>query len=223
MSIRSAIVAALTCALLAPASALAANYPPPSDPGTPGKRPKHTKTLYVCKQKKWHRHRCFHKIQKAVTKAKRGDRIRVHNGRYREGVKIAGKKKAWLRLVGNRKNPRKVRIDSKGVKGPRAQNGILVQGANAVTVDGFSFRNYKGNGLFFVNVTGYVVNHVVAMGPKGVYGVYAFNSKGGQMLNSEAFYNKDAGFYIGARFRIGRNTDESFVPAPPNPKPSTKA
>jgi hypothetical protein len=27
--------------------------------------------------------------------------------------------------------------------------------------------------------------------------MYGFNSRGGQMLNSEAFYNKDAGFYIG--------------------------
>ena len=31
--------------------------------------------------------------------------------------------------------------------------------------------------------------------------------------------SKDAGFYAGARFRIGRCTDESFVPQPPNPKP----
>ena len=31
----------------------------------------------------------------------------------------------------------------------------------------------------------------------GVYGIYAFNSKGGTMRDSEAYYNNDAGFYIG--------------------------
>ena len=31
----------------------------------------------------------------------------------------------------------------------------------------------------------------------GVYGVYAFNTKGGEMSHSEAHYHSDAGFYIG--------------------------
>jgi hypothetical protein len=196
MTVRPAI-AALVCALLAPATALAASYPLPQDPEAPGKRPKHAHTLYVCKHKKTHGHRCVHKIQKAVNKAGRGDTIRISNGVYHEGVQIVGRKKAWLRLVGNRKSPRKVRIDSKGVSGPRAQNAVLVNSANQVTLDGLSVRNYKGNGVFLVNVTGYKVNHLVAMGPKGVYGIYAFNSKGGSMQNSETFYHNDGGFYVG--------------------------
>jgi hypothetical protein len=194
MSIRTAASAALACALLVPAGAAGAGYPGTHDPGSPGKRPKNTHTLKVCKTK--HRH-CYRTIQRAVKAAHRGDKIRVANGVYHEGVKISGRKKAFLRLIGNRRHPRRVRIDSRGVRGPRAQNGILVNGANQVTIDGFSARNYRGNGFFLINVVGYKLDHLVAMGPKGVYGVYAFNSKGGQILRSEAFYNKDAGFYIG--------------------------
>jgi hypothetical protein len=187
MSIRRAGTTALAVALLAPATAMAASYPPPSNPGGGTKSPKGGKTLKVCKNGK----RCFKTIQKAVNAAKAGDTIKVANGTYREGVHINGRKKAFLKLVGNTKNPRKVLLSKK------VQNSIIINGANGVTVDGFSAKNYKGNGFFAVNVTGYKFNHLVAMGPTGVYGVYGFNSKGGQILNSEAFYNKDAGFYIG--------------------------
>jgi hypothetical protein len=188
MRITRLAVAALTCALVAPAAALAQDYPPPADPGNPGKRPKDTKTLKVCKNKK----KCFKKINAAVKAAKPGDKIKVANGTYREAVQISGNKKRYLRLVGNPKNPEKVVLDKRG-----AQNAVIVNGANAVTVDGFTARNYKGNGFFVVNVTGYTLNHLRAEGPNGVYGIYAFNSKGGAIVNSEAFYHNDAGFYIG--------------------------
>jgi hypothetical protein len=193
MRIRTGAITALACALLAPATALAVDYPPASEPGGTTKAPKNGRTLKVCKKGK----RCFKTIQKAVNAAKPGDKIRIANGVYHEGVTIKGSKKSFLTLVGNTKNPRKVRIDSKGVHGAAAQNGVLIQGANGVTVDGMSARNYLGNGFFAVNVVGYTFNHVIGEGPKGVYGVYGFNSKGGQILNSEAFFNKDAGFYIG--------------------------
>jgi hypothetical protein len=47
-----------------------------------------------------------------------------------------------------------------------------------------------------VNADGYTFNHLVAQ-KSGVYGLYAFNAKGGTMSNSEAFYHNDAGFYVG--------------------------
>ena len=57
-------------------------------------------------------------------------------------------------------------------------------------------RNYKANGFFVVNAVGYKLTHLVAA-KSGVYGVYAFNSKGGEMSHSESYYHSDAGFYIG--------------------------
>jgi hypothetical protein len=191
MRIRMMGTSLAAAALLLPASAMAVDYPPPSDPGSPPTRPIHTHTLKVCKKKS-----CFKTIQKAVNKAKAGDTIKIAAGTYREGVKISGRKKAFLRLIGNPRKPRSVVIDSKGVKGAAAQNGVLINGANNVEVSGIYARHYKGNGFFAVNVTGYDFNHLVA-GYGGTYGVYAFNSKGGKITDSEAFYNNDAGFYVG--------------------------
>jgi hypothetical protein len=178
--------------LLVPASAMAVTYPPPSDPGKPGKRPTNTHTLKVCK----HGKKCFKTIQKAVNAAKKGDTIKVAAGTYHEGVKIAGQKKAYLRLIGNANKPRSVVIDSKGLKGAAAQNGVLINGTDFVEVSGIYARNYKGNGFFAVNSSSYDFNHLVA-GYGGAYGLYAFNSKGGRMTDSEAFYNNDSGFYVG--------------------------
>ena len=76
------------------------------------------------------------------------------------------------------------------------QNGIAVNAANEVTVDGFMARDYKSNGFFFTNLTGYTMNHLIAR-HTGVYGLYAFNTIGGRMLNSEAYYANDGSFYIG--------------------------
>ena len=178
--------------LTAPATAMAVDYPPPTDPGKPGKRPAHTHTLKVCKHGKG----CFRTIQKAVNKASKGDTIKVSTGVYREGVKITGRKKDWLRLIGNKSKPRSVVIESKGLKGSAAQNGVMINGSQNVEVAGFYARHYKGNGFFAVNSVSYDFNHLVA-GYGGAYGLYAFNSRGGRMTDSEGFYNNDSGFYVG--------------------------
>jgi hypothetical protein len=192
MRIRTGSTAALAIALLAPAAASAVSYPAPSNPGGTTTRPKHTKTWHVCKKGK----KCIKTIQGAVKKAKAGDTIRVANGTYREGVTISGRKKAFLTIVGNAKNPRKVVLEGKALKGVKAQNAIQINGANHVTLNGLFARHYKGNGFFAVNVDGYKLTNLIAE-QTGVYGIYAFNSKGGEMSNDEAYYNNDGGFYIG--------------------------
>ena len=188
---RAVPLAALTAAaLLAPAGASAQTYPKPQAPAPVKSKPKgpHT-TFTVCKSKR----RCdFTKIQKAVDKARAGDTIRVRDGVYREAVKILGPKKRYLRLVGNKAHPEKVLLRARG----SMQNGIWVNGANEVTVDGFMTRDYKSNGFFFTNLTGYTMNHLIAR-RTGVYGLYAFNTIGGRILNSEAYYANDGAFYIG--------------------------
>jgi hypothetical protein len=188
--LRILIAALAATALIAPAGASAQSYPKPQQPGPVQAKPKgphHTYT--VCKQKK----RCdFRTIQKAVDKAKAGDTVKVRSGVYREAVKINGSKKRFLRLVGNPAHPKKVVLRAKG----NMQNGVFVNHANEVTVDGFLARDYKSNGFFFTNLTGYTMNHLVAR-HTGVYGLYAFNTIGGTMKNSEAYYANDGAFYIG--------------------------
>src|SRR5829696_1339444 len=187
---RILLAALAAAALLAPAAASAQSYPKPQAPGKVQARPKGPHQTYtVCKNKR----RCdFTKIQKAVNKARAGDTIRVRNGVYREAVKVDGKKKRYLRLIGNARHPEKVLLRARG----SMQNGIFVNAANEVTVDGFMARGYKSNGFFFRNLNGYTMNHLVAR-QTGVYGLYAFNTIGGRMLNSEAYYVNDGAFYIG--------------------------
>jgi hypothetical protein len=179
-------------AVLVPAGASAQTYPPPQDPGKVQPKPKGPhKTLSVCKKK----HRCdFRSIQKAVNRARAGDTIRVRNGVYHEAVKIRGAKKRYLRIVGNPGKPQKVLLEGRQTKNP--QNAFFVDGADHVTIDGFMARHYLANGFFVTNVNGYTLNHLIAR-QTGVYGLYAFNSIGGRMLHSEAYYVNDGAFYIG--------------------------
>ena len=121
-----------------------------------------------------------------------GDTIKVKNGVYREAVRIDGRKKRYLKLVGNPKKPGKVVLEGNGKK----QNGIAVNDADEVSVSGFKARHYRANGFFFTNLNGYTMNHLVAQ-QTGVYGLYAFNTIGGRILNSEAYYVNDGAFYIG--------------------------
>src|SRR5215207_6782087 len=193
MRFRTAVAAAVMAALLAPVAALAQDpppsYPEPKDPGTVTPEPTGKgKTLTVCKKSSCK----YRTIQKAVNKAKAGDTVKVKPGKYKEAVRVKGAKKSYLTLVGNPKNPAKVILEGKGGK----QNGVFVDGADEVTVRGFKAQNYGANGFFFVNVVGYTARDLIAA-KTGVYGIYAFNSKGGTMRDSEAYYNNDAGFYIG--------------------------
>ncbi len=190
MRTRAAAIAALATGLLVPAAALAQDpsYPEPANPGkvTPAPQGK-GKTLRVCKQG------CrFSRIQAAVNKAKAGDTIKVKDGTYREAVRVRGARKSYLKLVGNPGAPEKVVLKGGGGR----QNGVLVDRADEVTVRGFEARDYAANGFFFANVVGYTARDLIAA-KTGVYGVYAFNSKGGTMRDSEAYSHSDAGFYIG--------------------------
>jgi hypothetical protein len=190
MRFRTAAVAALAAGLLIPAGALAQtpSYPEPKDPGKVAPKPSGKgKTRTVCKKG------CkFKTIQAAVNKSRKGDTVRIKNGTYREAVAVRGARKSYLKIIGNAKKPAKVVLDGRGKK----QNGFLVDGADEVTIRGIKTRNYAANGFFFVNVVGYTAQDLIAA-KTGVYGIYAFNSKGGTMRDSEAYYTSDAGFYIG--------------------------
>lgn len=174
---------------LAPA-AQAVDYPPPSKPSTIAKPKGPFHTLQVGKTKK------YKTIGAAVKAAKPGDTIKVANGTYHEGVQIKGSAKRYLKLIGNAADPKKVVLEGKGLTGIPAQNGVKIDGAAEVTVRGFTAQHYRANGFFVVNTTGYTLDRLRAM-LTGVYGVYAFNSRGGTMSNTEAAWNNDAGFYIG--------------------------
>ncbi len=188
-------LAAAAAVLAAAPAAQAVDYPPPSTPKGSTAKPKGPfHTLKVGKAKSYK----YKTIRAAVKAAKAGDTIKVANGTYKEGVQVKGASKRYLKFVGNTKSPSKVVLEGRGIPTTNigAQNGILVNGANAVSIRGFTAQHYRANGFFMVNVTGYTIDRVRAM-DTGAYGVYAFNSKGGTISNSEAAWNDDSGFYIG--------------------------
>lgn len=184
---------ATATALLTPVAAQAVTYPPPANPKATANKPKGPfKTHKVSKKAKG----AYRTIQAAVNAAKPGDTIRIADGTYREGVKVKGANKRYLKIIGNPAKPEKVVIDGKGLKGVAAQQAIQVDGANEVGIQGIKAKNFRANGFFVVNVVGYTLDRLIAE-KNGVYGIYAFNSKGGTMKNSVAYYHNDAGFYIG--------------------------
>ena len=186
-----ALAAAAAAALAAAPVAGAVDYPPPVNPkGAKGKPKGKPRTLRVCKKRT---PRCFPRIQDAVNEARAGDIIRVGHGTYREGVQVRGNNKRYIKLIGDPKHPDKVVLEGKGQK---KANGVIVNGADHVTVNGFTARHFKANGFFVVNSDGYLLTNLRAF-LVGVYGVYAFNTTGGVMSNSVAAWNSDSGFYIG--------------------------
>ena len=184
-----ALVAVAAIGVAAPA---AAETYPPGVHDDQGKAPGPHRTLHVC----GHGHGCIPTIQRAVNAARAGDTIVVDNGTYREGVIIRGRNKRHLKLLGNTEDPERVVLEGKGLRGASAQNGVLIDTADHVTVAGFTIQHYKANGVFAINVNGYDMNRLRTF-LVGQYGLYAFNSFGGTMRNSVAAWNNDSGFYIG--------------------------
>jgi hypothetical protein len=165
-------------------------YPPPTKPKLQPKPKGPFHTLKVG------RHARYRTLGAAVNAARAGDTIKLADGTYREGVIVKGKAKRYLKILGNAAHPEKVVLEGKGLHGARAQNGVMVDGADQVTVRGLTAQHFKANGVFFVNVFGYTADKLRALAD-GTYGVYAFNSVGGTMSRSVGAWNNDAGFYVG--------------------------
>ena len=149
------------------------------------------KTFTACKSG------CKYKtIQKAVDASGKGDTVAVKPGTYKEGVIVSGHKHDKLTLKGSPNDPKKTQADQSGLHGGPAQNAIAVAGADNVRLTGFFGRDFKTNGFYIANANGYKMDHLVAE-RDGEYGLFAFNSIGGSITDSTAYYFNDSGFYVG--------------------------
>ncbi|MCB1143345.1 MAG: right-handed parallel beta-helix repeat-containing protein [Leptospiraceae bacterium] len=126
-------------------------------------------------------------IQNAVDSASPGDLILIADGIYKEEVIVTTPS---LILRGNSRSG--VIIDGEFLRG----NGIMVVGADGVTVENMTFRNHTLNGVYWTGVNGYRGSYLTAYN-NGDYGIYAFDSVDGVLEHSYASGSPDSGIYIG--------------------------
>ena len=60
---------------------------------------------------------------------------------------VRGSGKRYVKIIGDVAHPEKVVLEGRGLKGAKAQNGILVNGANEVTIRGLTAHALQGQRL----------------------------------------------------------------------------
>lgn len=128
-------------------------------------------------------------IQAAVTAAAEGDTILISPGTYNERVDV---KTSGLRIRGTDRNA--VVLDGQDTK----EIGFEIT-ADRVVVENLTVHNYKDHGVRWIDQTGYWGRYITAYN-NGLYGIFAFGSRCGQIDHSFASGNADSGFYIGQCF-----------------------
>lgn len=145
-------------------------------------------------------------IQDAVDAARAGDLVLIGPGEYHESVEV---RTEGIVLRGTDRN--QVVLDGED----RLTNGISVL-ADGVAVENLTARRYQQNGVLFNGaagadgsgeagatygtgehaLVGYRVSHVTVAN-NGLYGVYAFASRGGLIEQVYASGHPDSGIYVG--------------------------
>jgi Right handed beta helix region len=140
-------------------------------------------------------------IQAGVDKAKPGDLVLISPGTYHEAVFVRTE-----RVVVRGTDRNTVILDGKDA----LENGITAS-ANGVAIENLTVHNYLVNGIVFTKkyddnadslnaedivLKGYRASYITAFN-NGLYGLYAFYARDGQMDNSYVSGNPDGGIYIG--------------------------
>ncbi|MFF1799297.1 right-handed parallel beta-helix repeat-containing protein [Kitasatospora sp. NPDC058263] len=154
----------------------------------------------------------FATVQQAVDIAREGDTVLIQPGVYRESVRVT-----VPRVVVRGTDRNAVVLDG----GVRLVNGITVTGAGSV-VENLTVRGFLANGVLFTGVTddqlqrrgaggsaydpldtvrfppvqGFRASRVTAYN-NGLYGIYAFDARGGVIEDSYASGGADSGIYVG--------------------------
>jgi len=135
-------------------------------------------------------------IQAAVDAARAGDLILVSAGTYHGSVTVETPR---LTIRGVDRNA--VVLDGRD----RDENGVMVL-ADGVAVENLTVHHYRSNGVLFTGdygkgqaLVGYRAAYVTAY-DNGLYGVYAFNARGGSIDHVYASGHPDSGIYVGQCF-----------------------
>ncbi|MEO7803912.1 MAG: hypothetical protein ABIS18_05795 [Actinomycetota bacterium] len=128
-------------------------------------------------------------IQAAVNAAVEGDTIEISPGTYNESTNVTT---PGLRIRGTDRNA--VILNGGNVR----EVGFEIT-ADRVVVENLTAHNYKLHAVHWTGVTGYWGRYLTAYN-NGLYGLFAFGSRCGQMDHSYTSGNADSGFYIGQCF-----------------------
>lgn len=130
--------------------------------------------------------------QMAVDAAAEGDTILLTPGIYRETLRV---NTDGLRIRGTDRNG--VEFDGSPIPGRgQLEIGIDITGPDRVVVENMTLHNYSAHGVFFYHAKGYWARYITAYN-MGLYGVYAFDSRCGQIDRSYGSGSADAAFYVG--------------------------
>ncbi len=126
-------------------------------------------------------------IAAAVDAAQPGDLVLISPGTYNEAVDV---KTDNLTIRGLDRNT--TILDGQF----KLQNGIRVTGANGVSIENLTARNYQFNAFYWTGADGFRGSYLTAV-RNGDYGIYGFGSVNGLFEHSYASGSPDAGFYLG--------------------------
>jgi len=127
-------------------------------------------------------------IQAAISRAQRGDTVRVLPGTYHETIFID---KDDIRLQGVVDQGKWPILDGEG----KLNDGILASG-HGVIIEGMWVRRFKGNGIMTQGSNNYQIIHNVVEGPC-FYAIFPQFGRNGLVAHNIVSKSEDAAIYVG--------------------------
>ena len=139
--------------------------------------------------------------QQVLDSAREGDLVIFHDGVYRGGLSV---KVPGIRIRGESRNG--TILDG----GSTREIGIAVISQDRVVIENMTAHNFRRHGFFWHHVHGWWARYLTVYN-NALYGIYAFDSRCGQLDHSYGSGNADSAFYIGECFPCDATITDSIA------------